>query len=368
MLDEPQTSAAASTAHVGPPSKMRRLIAIGVFGLVVWFGIGVPATVGLIGLARQAAPDRIVAVYLSEVQHGRIEAAQRLSHQQRLADEPLLTDKAYAHATDRITGFTVLDSSVTGSTARVRASIAQPSGTTMTTFELDRGVWSPLSLLGIDRWRLESADLSTITTTLGAPGRISATIAGVDLGWKGVTMVLHAFPGDYTLKVAGTGPFFTLPGGSTDVRGFGEHETLKPAAQLTESGTLAIVAAAKTWLSDCLRSTDLRPSGCSFHLNGAVPTGEVWTNRRWTLITSPMIRVSAWDFACRSPMQASFSAGGCWDVTSSPAGAATFHADYRDATGGSGAINSVAPITVEVQGMATSFTGGRALFRSVDWQ
>lgn len=367
MLDDPQASVSASTVRPSRAPNVRRLVVLGTVAVIVWLGIGTTLALGIAALAAQSRPDRIVTTYLSDVQHGRIEAAQRINHQRHLVDEPLLTDKAYAGATDRVTGFRVLGTSVSSASARVRASIVQQSGTTVTSFVLHRGAGSPLGFLGIDKWVLRSTDLSAITVVLGAPGRISATVAGVDLGWKGVKMTLHAFPGDYPLKVADTGPFFTLPGASVDARGFGGHETLKPAAQLTAQGTQAIITAGKTWLTACVHSSALEPSGCSFHLIGAVPADEVWTDRGWTLVRPPTIRVSAWDFSCHAPTQADFSVGGCWEVTSSPLGAVTFHADYRATAGDSGRIRSD-PIPAEVRGIATSFTDGRAIFQSIDWQ
>jgi hypothetical protein len=352
-----------------PPKSWSRA---GIVSAVVGFAfIVVFGTVSVLAYLHAQAVSRpgfVVSTYLTDVEHGHIEAAMKLDHHVARTEDVLLTDAAYAKVTDRVSGFQLLKASVTRSGARVEASVVQKSGTSTATFQLVRGAWTPLALLGFEHWKLQPATMSTVTVTLGAPGRIAATVAGTDVKWKGSILKLDAFPGRYPLAVSEDSPCFTLAGTKTTVEGFDDHRELKTAAQLTPKGTAAIVTAANASLDECVASTVVAPIGCSFGLNNGPPAGETWTNVSWTLVTRPQLRVGAWDFSCRGPMQASVSVGGCWPVTTTTPGAVTFHADYLiGATGENGDIVTAAPIAAIVEGEGTSFTDSAALFFSVRW-
>jgi len=344
------------------------LTVVGAVALIVSVGVTFGIVVAHASALAVSTPEFAVTSYLNDVQHGNINAAMKLDGHVPRTEDVLMSNAAYAHVTDRMTGFHILHTTVTGSKAVVEASITQKSGTSTATFDVTRGAWNSLSLFGIESWRLKPVQLTTITVTIGAPGRVAATVAGVDLRWKGSIITLDAFPGRYPLAISSTNPWFTLQNTSTTVNGFGTHTALKTPAVLTQKGTDAIRAAANSWLDTCVASTAVQPTGCSFGLTSGAPAGQVWTDQTWTLATKPALSISAWDFSCHSPMQAGVGVGGCWRVTSTTPGTVTFHANFTDsATGDSGDITSVAPIDASVTGMATSFTDAGAVFRSRPW-
>jgi hypothetical protein len=352
-----------------PPIGYRTLrISAGILALAVCVGIAVGLVVMFAAARTVSTPGFVVTSYLNDVQHGDIDAAMKLDGHVQRTEDVLMSNKAYAKVTDRVTSSRLLSTTVRHASAHVRASVVQHSGTSVATFELRRGAWTPLALLGFESWKLQPVPMTTITVTIGAPGRVAATVAGVDLKWKGSILTLDAFPGTYPLAISSTNAWFTLRDASTTVNGFGSHTDLKTPAVLTQKGSDAIRAAANTWLDTCAAKTVFQPSGCSFGLTRGPDAGQVWTNQTWTIATRPQLSISAWDFNCHSITQADVSVGGCWRVTSPTPGTVTFHADYTTpATGDFGVITSLAPIAATVKGMATSFTGTGAIFQSIQW-
>ncbi|MFF1632256.1 hypothetical protein [Leifsonia sp. NPDC058248] len=343
-------------------------IAIGAFVTALCLGVGATAVVLVLQTRASSQPEAVVSAYLGAVKRGDVETAVQLEHRSKRAADVLLTNRAYANATDRMTGFRILDVTTTGSTATVDAEVLQGSGRSQTAFTLTKGAWTPLSPLGIDVWTLRPAALSTVAVTIGAPGRVDATIAGVPLGWKGAVLQLNAFPGTYALEATTKAAWFTLPGSSVTVAGFGDQTLLRTGGQLTARGMGAATAAANAWVDKCVADPDPKPQNCSFGLDVGAPAGEVWTDPAWTLRTRPTLTVGAWDFDCRLGTQAGVSAAGCWPVTTATPGTVTFHADYAIAASGEhGDIETTSPIDVHVQGSISSFTDAGALYQSITW-
>jgi hypothetical protein len=343
-------------------------IAIGAFVTALCLGVGATAVVLALQARASSQPEALVEAYLGAVKRGDVEAAVRLEHRPKRASDVLLTNRAYKNATDRMTGFRILDVRTTRSAATIVAEVSQGSENSRATFSLTKGAWTPLSPLGIDSWTLHPATLSTVAVTIGAPGRVDATIAGVPLGWKGAVLQLHAFPGTYRLEATTKAAWFTLAGSSATVSGFADQALLRSGAKLTPTGIDAATTAANAWVDKCVADPEVKPQGCSFGLNGGALPGEVWTNAAWTLHTRPVLTVGAWDFTCRLGTQAAVSAGGCWPVGTVTPGTVTFHADYNvPASGEYGEIATTSPIDVDVEGSISSFTDAGALYQSIAW-
>ncbi|MGO4301280.1 hypothetical protein [Leifsonia sp. RAF41] len=348
-------------------TRTRLWIAIGAFATALCLGLGATVVVLFFSAREASQPSAVVSAYLSNVERGDISAALRMEGRASKPSEVLLTDKAYSHATDRMTGFRILNTRTVGTGSTVDVRIQQKSGSTTARFEL-RKRSSPVSLLGLDTWKLRPVELTTVDITLGAPGRIDATLSGVPLGWKGAVLHIHAFPGTYPLAVASPSPWFTLPEAAVSVAGFGQSDRFQVPATLTPKGKDAAVAAANAWFDTCVADPSFHPARCSFSLTSGADPGEVWTNSSWQVQSRPTLAIGAWDFGCRVPTTADVSAGGCWPVTTSTPGEVTFHADYTiPATGETGDITSTGAIEANVKGSISSFTDSGAMFTSVDW-
>jgi hypothetical protein len=347
--------------------RTRLWIGIAAFATAVCLGLGITVMVMLVDARAASQPSAVVSAYLSHVQKGEISKALRIEGRAANPAEVLLTDKAYRHATDRMTGFRILGAHTIGAGSTVEARIQQKSGSTTATFQLDRSA-TPISLLGLDSWRLRPVDLAAVEVTMGAPGRIYATLSGVPLDWKGAVKRIHAFPGRYALAITSQSPWFTLPDAAFSVAGFGGDDTFRVPAELTAKGKDAATAAADAWFDACVADATFHPAGCSFSLTSGAAPGEVWTNSSWQVQSRPAITIGEWDFGCRVPTAADVSAGGCWPVSTSTPGEVTFHADYAiPATGETGDITSTGAIEADVQGSISSFTDSGAMFTSVAW-
>jgi hypothetical protein len=348
-------------------TRTRLWIVIGAFVTALCLGLGATVVVLFFSARAASQPSAVVASYLSHVERGDIATALRMEGRAAKPTEVLLTDKAYSHATDRMTGFRILDTSTVGAVSTVEARIEQKSGSTTAKFELAKRR-DPASLLGVDTWKLRPVALTTVEVTLGAPGRIDATISGVPLGWKGAVLRIHAFPGKYPVAVTSQSPWFTIPSAAVAVAGFGHADRFQVPATLTAKGEEAATAAANAWFDKCVADPSFHPTGCSFWLTSGADPGEVWANQTWQVQSRPTLALGAWDFGCRTPTTADVSAGGCWPVTTSTPGEVMFHADYSiPATGETGEITSTGPIEANVEGSITSFTDAGAMFTSVLW-
>ncbi|WP_223693113.1 hypothetical protein [Leifsonia poae] len=344
-------------------------IGVGAFLTALCLGVGVTALVLVLQAQAATAPATQVSAYLADVKNGDVEGAMKLDGTPSRSDEVLLTNKAYANVGDRITGYRILGTQTSGSTATVEAEITQKSGTSKAGFTLVRGAGSPLGLAGIENWKLKPVTLNQASVTLGAPGRLDATVAGVPLGWKGVMRELHVFPGQYELDVSTTSPWFTLDGTTFRVPGFGGTQKVQVAAALTQKGKDAAIAAGNAWLDACAASTVPQPSNCSFGLKNGPAAGETWTNGSWTVLTRPTLTLGEWDFGCRTEYMMDGSAGGCWPLGSSTPGTVTFSANYSiAATGESGNLTTDSPLDAKVEGSVVGFTDTTAIFDSVGWK
>lgn len=337
-------------------------------GTALTLGVGITALVLVINARAASTPEALVSAYLGDVKRGDVEAATKLEGRKHRAEDVLLTNTAYRGAKDRVTAYRILGVRTQGPNATVTAEITGGGTTSTRDFTVGRAAWTPASLVGVVGWKLAPVTLGTITVTIGAPGRVDATIAGVPLGWKGAVLHLNAFPGTYPLTADSGNDWFTLAGAKASVAGFAADVQLQDAAVLTPKGLDSARASAQAWLDQCAASPEAQPPGCSFGLTSGADPGEVWTNAAWTVETRPDLAVDPWDFGCHLPDQPAGNAGGCWPVKTSTLGSVTFRADVSvPATGESGTITSSAPIGAEIAGSVSSFGDTGAVFQSVGW-
>jgi hypothetical protein len=345
-------------------------IAGAAIGTAVVLGIGATTFVLFVNAQRVSRPEAIVSSYLTDVQHGRIEAAMRMEGRTPAKDDILLTDKAYAKVTERLSSFriTALHSlSDTRTRVDVLTRVGDQDGES--SFTLVRGPWTAAALFGLYSWRLERSELSTVDVQVGAPGEFAAHIAGTGFDWSGHggPKTYQAFPGSYSLEVTTDSRWFTVPGADTTVSGFGQRRTLTALGTLSAQGLAAAESAAMASLGPCLAQGG-GPTGCSFETDDPASSGEVWSNASWTLLSPPVVNVATtWSLDCR-PSSPDGTAG-CWSVTTAKKGTADFHADYHvAATGERGTIYLPRPADVAIEGSVADFGDAGATFQSISWQ
>lgn len=347
--------------------RSRRPLWIGLIalGTVLVLGLGTTTLMLYLSARSAARPEALVSRYLTDVQHGRIEAAMKLEGRKPEADQVLLTDKAYAGVSQQVSAFRIVRVGTTGSAeVRVDAQLTAAGKKSTATFVVRHGDDGPAAWLGLHAWKLAPVPLSTITVAVGTHDPLTVTVGGAKLEWAGKVRQLLAFPGRYALAVDGSSPYYSLSGADAAVTSFSQGVQLRASSTLTPAGVEAATAATNAWVNSCLAG-GAQPKGCSFGLQSGAADGEVWTNVRWELTAAPQVSFGAWDFDCT---QGTILTPGCWPVTTSTAGSADFHADYSiPATGETGDVFSTTPGEVDVQGSILSIGPEGATFQSITW-
>ncbi len=342
---------AATPGSVGPGAPRRRMRRGAVVGLVAG-GVAVVllAVTGVVGYAVGAdahAADRPVRAFLDDLTAGHVDDALDAAGVEHDDQDVLLTDAAYAKASDRVTGYRIAATDTDGDTATVRAYLRQAGRDVAATFTLDRtgtdwGVFPA--------WELTAPELGTVDVTVRGPAGTTVDVAGrsVQTSRDG-TVSLTALPGSYPVAVDG-GKWFSATATTARVAGFGAGGSVPVAmtTTLTDAGVTAARQAVDRWVDGCIASTDAAPAGCSFYAYGEDPA-YTYSNQKWTLQTRPAVSVGAWT-----------SRG--WLVTTTTLGRATFSADISG-PGGVGTA-SAGPMNVNASGYVAGFTGDTATFES----
>ena len=353
MSDDALPQADRTAEEPGPRRgwSRRRTLLLG--GAAVLFALGVVAAVVVGRTAATHQPQAAAVAYLEAVQQGDVERAMSLDGTEPGDDDVLLTNDAYAGATDGVTGWRVTGSRVDGDSASVFA-VVQQGGEAGAVYDqqftLEK---SGTDLLFFDRWTLTPVELGTLTVQVGAPDAAVVTAAGVEVphaGVEGDTVELRAFPGSYPATLDGAGAYAAddVVGIATGASSTGSPATL--VATLTDTGEAAARAAVDGWLSACVASTDLAPEGCSFQIINE-PTGYTLSDQKWTLEAAPVYEIGEWT-----------SAG--WQVDATTEGSATFTSNLSDGAGGTGTFNSVGSVRVPIQGVISDVSAEGATFTS----
>lgn len=331
---------------VEPPKKKRKAwpwIAASVVLLLLIVG----GVVGLnLGNAAHA-PELQVQAYLDALKKGDAEAALTLSGTKVEKTDLLLTDEAYGNAEDKITRYTIADSSVEGDTATVTASITQGGEKYDQEFSLTK---AGKDAVIFDKWALEAPTIGVMSVGVVAPEDAVVEVSGIDASSARSegAVELRALPGTYAVALGGDAVFYDAEPTSASVVGFGgeaaEAEPLVIA--LTDEGTQAATDAVDAWLDDCIASTDLTPSGCPFSATNS-QNYEI-SNLVWT-VTKPTFTIGEFS-------------DGTWAIVTETPGSAKATADARDpSTGGTGQIFTD-PFSFDIGGVIEGFTDDGATY------
>lgn len=337
---------------VGPAPRPRRGLSrrslVGIVAgaaalLLVLVGGGVAYAVG----SDSHSADRPVRAFLDDLSDGDVGDALDDAGITRTKSDVLLTDAAYAKATDRVTGYRITSVRQDGDTATVSAYLTQAGRQVPATFTLDKAGtdWGVFP-----KWSLQAPRLGGVTVVVQGPPKSTVTVAGQRVTTDTLgALSLKALPGAYAVAVDGGG-WFSADSQTAAVRGFGAAPSsqLTLTTTLTDKGKQAATAAVDAWVDGCVASTSTTPEGCSFYAYGENPAN-TYTNQKWTLDSRPTIDVGGWS-----------NTG--WIVTTSSFGSATYTADF---TGPAGAGTATAgPINVNASGYVTGFSDSGATFVS----
>lgn len=297
------------------------------------------------------APELQVRAYLDALKKGDAEAALALSGTKVEKTDLLLTDEAYENAEDKITRYTIADSSVEGDTATVTASITQGGEKYDQEFALTK---AGKDAVIFDKWALEAPTIGMMSVGVVAPEDAVIEVSGIDASSARTDGVveLRALPGTYAVTLGGEPEFYEAEPTSASVVGFGgeaaEAEPLVIA--LTDEGTQAATDAVNAWLDDCIASTDLTPAGCPFSATNS-QNYEI-SNLVWT-VTKPTFTIGEFS-------------DGTWAIITETPGSAKATADARDpSTGGTGQIFTD-PFSFDIEGVIEGFTEDGATFVSAE--
>ncbi|WP_175416057.1 hypothetical protein [Curtobacterium sp. SGAir0471] len=331
-----------------PQRRMRRGALVGI--IAGGAAVVLLLATGVVGYAVQSSShsaDRPVRAFLDDLTAGHVDDALRLAGVDHDDADVLLTDAAYAKATDRVTGYRIAATRTDGDTATVRAYLRQGGRDVASTFTLDRtGTdWGVFPV-----WDLQAPDLGRVQVSVRGPGGTPVEVAGqrVRTSDDGIAN-LTALPGSYAVTVDG-GKWFTAEGATARINGFDgiSSAPVSMTTELTDDGKQAAQQAVDRWVDGCIASTDPAPAGCSFYAYGEDPA-YTYTNQKWTLEQRPEVTVGGW-----------LSRG--WTVSTTTLGRATFTADISGPDGVGTA--KAGPMNVNASGYVSGFSGDGATFES----
>ncbi|MDT0209873.1 hypothetical protein [Curtobacterium sp. BRD11] len=331
-----------------PRRRMRRGALVGI--IAGGAAVVLLLATGVVGYALQSSShsaDRPVRAFLDDLTAGHVDDALRLAGVDHDDEDVLLTDAAYAKASDRVTGYRIAATRTDGDTATVRAYLRQGGRDVASTFTLDRtGTdWGVFPV-----WELEAPDLGRVQVSVRGPGGTPVEVAGqrVRTSDDGIAN-LTALPGTYDVTVDG-GKWFTAERASARVPGFSGTGSVPVSltTELTDDGKQAAQQAVDRWVDGCIASTDPAPAGCSFYAYGEDPA-YTYTNQKWTLEQRPKVTVGGW-----------LSRG--WTISTTTLGRATFTADISGPDGVGTA--TAGPMNVNASGYVSGFSDDGATFES----
>lgn len=261
------------------------IIAAATVSVLAFAAVGVGVSVG----AALHRPQVQVERYLDAVRAGHIEDALAMTRTQVDASDVLLTDDAYAAASERVTAYRITKTTLAGKLAKVTASISLGTESFTQDFTLERG--AAKSGLFFDTWSLKAPELSTLVIDEAMPGGAEIRIPGVSAeavhdaasGLEG----LRAFPGVYEVSIEDNEWFEVQPVDGV-VAGFGGVVTATLTATLTAAGHTEVERAVNAYIDGCAASTELVPAGCGFGLR---TEGYTASDIRWSLDSRPVVAI-----------------------------------------------------------------------------
>ncbi|WP_426997552.1 hypothetical protein [Pseudarthrobacter sp. N5] len=250
-----------------PAGRKRAGMVVAGAGLALTLGIGGLVAVNVVRSGN--GPDKVVGAYLQALVEGDAEKAMSISDPDvPMNERALLTNEIYKAAGQRIDGYTVLSTEVSGNAASVRVELRQDGRRTEVPFTLSTGEVQVLD----DDWRLKSNRLNTVflsaNADVGAFAVNGVTVNIADKGQPGSrTVSLPAFPGEYTVGIPASEQYVSAQERRIQVQaGTGAQAPHTATLQVTASKELEREAAKQidAFLTACAASTELRPKGCPF--------------------------------------------------------------------------------------------------------
>jgi len=233
----------------------------------------------------QDIPRTLVAQYLSALTHGTAREAMALGHITARSQDILLSDGAYAKATDKITSFTLARPVSRGGVTTVDATVVQGGQSSHRTFRVQQAggfPWLPL-------WKLAPVAPDTVELELDAPGDATLSVAGLEPHTSDTKVSLRALPGTYPVT-ANSEPEYTFRTGTAVSHAPGHASApIVFAAQLSELGRVDAQKAVDTWLDGCLATQDAAPADCPFVTQDETVGGVQVSGFHWTLDSRPRI-------------------------------------------------------------------------------
>ncbi|WP_348788685.1 hypothetical protein [Leifsonia sp. NPDC080035] len=296
--------------------------------------------------AVQATPRIAVAHYLDALVHGKAKEAMRLGGIAARDGDLLLTEKAYATASDRITSYTLAAPVTRKGVTTVKATVQQGDRPYERTFRVVRAGGLPFLPL----WALAPVTPDTVEVQVAGPTGLTFRIAGVTPKPGTGVLKLRALPGSYPVDVTSASSDFSADSGVAISHPSGSVVTPTVfAARLSETGYADAKAAVESWLDACLATQDAAPANCPFTVGEPATDGIRISDLHWSLVARPDVDILYGDWY-----------DGGWDVRAS-GGTVTASATLTRITDGATTHVTTGDIPFAYAGTVT-FTGDGAVF------
>ncbi|WP_314192221.1 hypothetical protein [uncultured Arthrobacter sp.] len=282
---QPGVAGPAATAPAGrqltAKGRKRLLLAGVVVGVVMVLAVGSVVTVNAV----KPGPDQPVKDYARALVDGDArKALEILDPDVPNEERTLLTNEVLGAAANRIDGFSIISTKVSGESAQVRAELRQGGRKYEQTFTL---VKNRPELLD-DHWKLEAFPLQHVIISADAPlaavsvNGITVTADQNDASAYGTNISLPAFPGSYSVGLPDSEKYLSVEDQHVMVSG-GALLQAPETARLTVKASDALVAETSRQvaaaLDACEKSTDIEPEGCPF---SGFAFGEI-RNVKWSV-------------------------------------------------------------------------------------
>jgi hypothetical protein len=295
------TTEPAATPMTAEAKRRLRIIGIVVGSVIVVVVLAVIAVSVLTSTV--FSPNRQVQSYLGDVKAGNARGAVATANiPTDSATSSLLTDRMLSATPARVTGYTITESTVTGSAAQVTAKVQQHGVTSTVRYGLTR---SGTQWLFFPIWKMDAVQLPQVNVQVGR-GIPSLKINGLTVALSAAqksagSVSLPAFPGTYQVGVGGSTEWLTATPRTVAVSASSVAPQspvsleLKPTAAFTAS----VADQVKTFLSGCAAQATLEPANCPFEeFDFGTPSAITWA-----VTAQPQLELSANDdgtYAVRS--------------------------------------------------------------------
>lgn len=283
---DPQVHRSGTGAAGGSAAgKKRVLVALSAVGAVIVLAVASVVAVNAV----KAGPDKLVREYVQALVDGDAEKALAiLDPDIPNEDRVLLTNQVFGAAENRIEGFSVLSSKVSGESAVVHVELRQDGRKHEQAFSLHKNRPEFLD----DHWKLGFVPLQRVAISADAPvPSLSINGVAVQTGQAdGNTFATYfsapAFPGSYSFSLPEDEKYLAAEQqevlvaiGATPEAAENAKLTVTASEQLRAETSRQVDAA----LAACAKSTDMDPQGCPF---SRFAFGDV-RNVKWSITSQP---------------------------------------------------------------------------------